>query len=356
MTSTQELRPIEWRPDNPGIPVPGVIRIIDQTCLPLETREIITADPETIYEAIRMLRVRGAPAIGIAAAMGLVTAIQHHPGSTARLAQRLEEVASHLATARPTAVNLFQAIDRMREAATRHAGLPPAKFKTVMALEAIAIRDEDAAMCRAIGRFGAGLLGGGKSFMTHCNAGALATAEFGTALAPFYTMHADGGDIHVYADETRPLLQGARLTAWELQQSGIPCTVICDGAAAHVMRQKHIDAVLVGADRIAANGDTANKIGTYGLAIAARAHRIPFYVCAPTTTIDRKSADGTDIPIEERDPEEVACWSGHRTTPPGIAIFNPAFDVTPAGLITAIITERGILLPDYYRSIKKIFD
>lgn len=345
-------RPIEWIPDHPPDLIPGTIRILDQTLLPCECRDIMADNPETVYEAISMLRVRGAPAIGIAAAMALVTAIQNETGTTKSLVDILNRTANRLAGSRPTAVNLFQALNRMRAAATRYAATEAHVFKETLAAEAVAIRNEDAVMCRAIGRFGADLLAGGKTFMTHCNAGSLATAEFGTALAPFYTLQAAGHAIHVYADETRPLLQGARLTAWELQQAGIPCTVICDGAAAHVMRCKGIDAVVVGADRIAANGDTANKIGTYGLALLAKAHKIPFYVCAPTTTLDTECADGNAIPIEERDAQEITSGFGKSTVPIGVPAFNPAFDVTPADAITAIITERGVLRPDYRTAIK----
>ncbi len=344
-------RPIEWIPDNPTCLLPGKLRILDQTVLPSECRQIYACDAETVYEAIRMLRVRGAPAIGIAAALALVTEIQHAEGSTEALFEILKRTADRLAGSRPTAVNLFQALDRMRAAAFRSKSANADNFKLALATEAVAIRDEDAAKCRAIGRYGAELLAHGTTFLTHCNAGSLATAEFGTALAPFYVLHDDGRSIHVFADETRPLLQGARLTAWELQQAGIRCTVICDGAAAHVMRQQSIDAVVVGADRIAANGDTANKIGTYALAVLARAHNIPFYVCAPTTTLDSACADGTAIPIEERNENEITNGFGTRTVPPGVAAFNPAFDVTPAKFISAIVTECGVLRPDYLLAI-----
>ncbi len=328
--------------------------MLDQTLLPQEIRELTITDPETVYEAIVTLRVRGAPAIGIAAAMALVLAIQQEKGSSTHLVRTLEKAADRLAGARPTAVNLFQALDRMRAAARRNAGADAASFKEAVALEALAVRDDDAAMCRAIGRYGAGLLRSGRSFLTHCNAGALATAEYGTALAPFYTLHAAGHALHVYAGETRPLLQGARLTSWELQRAGIHCTVICDGAAAHVMRRFRIDAVVVGADRIAANGDTANKIGTYGLAVLAREHGIPFYVCAPTTTLDPQSADGGSIPIEERDPAEIGFVGGRRILPAGVAAYNPAFDVTPAGFIAGIVTEKGVLRPDYSEAVASV--
>jgi methylthioribose-1-phosphate isomerase len=235
--------------------------------------------------------------------------------------------------------------------ATTHTAMPPDKLKIRLIQEAMLIRDEDAAMCRAIGRHGATLLQDGCTVLTHCNAGGLATAEFGTALAPVYTMAGTGRHVRVFADETRPLLQGARLTAWELMQAGIEVTLICDNTAAQVMKEGRIDAVLVGADRIAANGDTANKIGTYSVALAAKAHGIPFYVLAPSSTIDLGTQTGNDIPIEERSAEEVTCAFGKRTAPPGVNVYSPAFDVTPAELITAIISENGISRPDFKKSL-----
>lgn len=339
-------RTIEWIPQNTGTPLPGRIRMIDQTRLPLELAFIETDDPETVWTAIKTLQVRGAPAIGIAAAMGVAAAVQHSASGTAGLIDEVAAVAAYLATSRPTAVNLFWALQRMQATATALAAESPPGFKCRLIEEAMRIRDEDAAMCRAIGRHGATLLQDGCTVLTHCNAGGLATAEFGTALAPVYTMLAAGRPIRVFADETRPLLQGARLTAWELMQAGVDVTLICDNTAAQVMKEGRIDAVLVGADRIAANGDAANKIGTYGVALAAKAHGIPFYVLAPSSTIDFATPTGDGIPIEERSGDEVTCGFGRRTAPPGVKVYAPAFDVTPAALITAIITENGVMRPD----------
>ena len=339
-------RTIEWISQDNGSPLPGRIRMIDQTRLPLELVFIETADLDVVWQAIKTLQVRGAPAIGIAAAMGVAAAVQHAAGDTAQLLAAVDSAAAHLATSRPTAVNLFWALSRMQAVATAAADLPPPAFKRFLIEEAMRIRDEDAAMCRAIGRHGATLLKDGCTVLTHCNAGGLATAEFGTALAPVYTMAEQKRPVRVYADETRPLLQGARLTAWELMQAGIDVTLICDNMAAQVMKEGRIDAVLVGADRIAANGDAANKIGTYGVALAARAHGIPFYVLAPSSTVDPATPDGGRIPIEERAAEEITCGFGRQTAPDGVKVYSPAFDVTPAALITAIITENGIFRPD----------
>ncbi|MCK4660409.1 MAG: S-methyl-5-thioribose-1-phosphate isomerase, partial [Phycisphaerae bacterium] len=244
-----------------------------------------------------------------------------------------------------TAVNLFWAIDRMTRCAKAHAEQDIAGRKEALLAEAKAIRDEDAAMCRRIGEHGAALIADGFGLLTHCNAGALATAEYGTALAPMYIAHAQGRSFRVFADETRPLLQGARLTAWELGQAGIDVTLICDSMAAVVMRAGWVDLVITGADRIAANGDTANKIGTYGLAVLAQAHGIPFYVAAPSSTFDLAVPDGEGIPIEERDPDEIRRGMGRQTAPEEIPCYNPAFDVTPAHLIRGIITERGLIQP-----------
>lgn len=344
-------RSVEWIPDEPPDLIPGHLRILDQTRLPLQTVYIETADPQRVRTAIRNLEVRGAPAIGVAAAMGVAAAAQPACLRSLRDVQSaVRRASASLAGARPTAVNLCWALDRMQAAARTSA--PDAQaLKRRLAREAVCIRDEDAAMCRAIGAYGATLLRDGDAVLTHCNAGALATAEYGTALAPVYSAAAQGKHIRVFADETRPLLQGSRLTAWELQQAGIDVTVICDNTAAQVMREGRIRAVLVGADRIAANGDTANKIGTYAVALLARAHDIPFYVLAPTSTLDRQIPDGTRIPIEERAPEEVTEGFGKRTAPQGVRVYAPAFDVTPAALITAIVCEHGIARPDYGTSL-----
>ena len=339
-------RTIEWVGD-----LPGHVRLIDQTQLPgrLEFRDCRTV--EEVWEAIRTLRVRGAPAIGIAAAMGLVVAMQSH-ADLATYHAKLKQVSDYLRTSRPTAVNLFWAIERMETRAfspLSAGGEGPGVrgLSRVLLNEALAIEAEDRAMCLAIGQAGAALIGEGHGVLTHCNAGSLATSAYGTALAVMYAAAEQGRRFRVFADETRPLLQGARLTAWELQQAGIDVTLICDSMAAQVMREGRIQLVIVGADRIAANGDTANKIGTYGVAVLAKAHGIPFYVAAPSSTFDLNIADGTQIPIEQRDGREITEGLGKLIAPAGVAVYNPAFDVTPAGLISAVITERGIIRPPF---------
>ncbi len=334
----------------------GHLRLIDQTLLPIEFIEIDCRDVETVWEAIKMLRVRGAPAIGIAAAYGVCVGIQNvlesdDPGFFARL----DEVCSYLATSRPTAVNLFWALDRMKNVAYAERGRKaPREIADVLLAEAQKIHEEDRQMCRAIGRYGAALLADGQGVLTHCNAGGLATSDYGTALAVFFAAAESGKTLHVYADETRPLLQGARLTAWELQQRGIDVTLICDSMAAQVMREGRVQAVVTGADRIAANGDTANKIGTYSVALLAAAHDIPFYVAAPTSTFDLAIATGHEIPIEERDPREITHGFGRRTAPEGVKVYNPAFDVTPARLIKAIICEKGVIEPVTREKISEV--
>ena len=346
---------VEWVADTPGGLLPGRVRILDQTLLPTEVAYIETVDLETVWEAIRSLRVRGAPAIGVCAAMGVAAVAQEAGGQDVRdVLKTVDRACDRLATARPTAVNLFWALDRMKRIARENAGLPPTALKECLIREAVTIRDEDAAMCRAIGRHGAGLLKDGDTVLTHCNAGGLATAEFGTALAPIYVAHEQGLSIRVFADETRPLLQGSRLTAWELQQAGVDVTVICDSTAAQVMKEGRIAAVLVGADRIAANGDAANKIGTYSVAVLAKAHRIPFYVLAPSSTFDLQTPSGEDIPIEERGSEEVTNGFGRPTSPVGVKVYAPAFDVTPASFIAAIVCEKGVLRPDFSESIAAV--
>ncbi|HTQ37473.1 MAG TPA: S-methyl-5-thioribose-1-phosphate isomerase, partial [Pirellulales bacterium] len=277
----------------------GHLRLIDQTRLPLELVEIECRDVQTLWQAIRMLQIRGAPAIGIAAAFGMCLGVQPVlDADEATFFAQLESAAAHLKASRPTAVNLFWAIERMKRTAEEVRGKqPPRQIAAAMLAEANEIWEEDRAMCRAIGRHGAALLQNVQGVLTHCNAGALVTVDYGTALAPIFTAHEAGRRLHVFVDETRPLLQGARLTAWELQQRGIPVTLICDSVAAQVMREGRIQAVLVGADRIAANGDTANKIGTYGVALLAAAHNIPFYVVAPSSTFDLSLDGGENIPI-----------------------------------------------------------
>jgi methylthioribose-1-phosphate isomerase len=328
--------PIAWTPSHG-------IRILDQTLLPIEEsyRDLETVDE--VAEAIRTLRVRGAPLIGIAAAMGVALALRKTPADNEGVL-RVREACKLLGATRPTAVNLHWALDRMCRRAEIAANAGDS-LGAAMIDEANAIWEEDRTMCRRIGELGATLIPTGATVCTMCNAGALATGGIGTALAPIYTLHQAGGAPHVLVPETRPLLQGSRLTAWELTQAGVSCTLIADGMAASRLRRGDVACVIVGADRIAANGDVANKIGTYGVALAARAHGIPFYVAAPSSTVDRATATGSQIPIEERVPEEVTTWRGSRMAPEGIAVWNPAFDVTPAELITAIITDRGIFRP-----------
>jgi len=333
----------------------GFLRLIDQTRLPTEYVEIDCRDVPAVWEAIKLLRVRGAPAIGVAAAYGAVIGARSQgDGDAAAVRRALGEATARLRTSRPTAVNLFWALDRMdASVATAKYDDGPAILERLLA-EARKIDDEDRAMCRAIGRHGAVLVGHGQGILTHCNAGGLATSDYGTALAVVFAAHEQGTSVRVFADETRPLLQGSRLTAWELQRRGIPVTLICDNMAAQVMREGKVQMVVVGADRIAANGDTANKIGTYGVALLARAHGIPFYVAAPSSTFDLSIPRGGDIPIEQRDPREVTHGFGRQTAPEGIEVYNPAFDVTPAELIAGIITEKGIVRPVNAETIRDV--
>ncbi len=322
------------------------MRLIDQTRLPVEFVEIDCRDVQSVWKAIKTLQVRGAPAIGIAAAYGVCIGLQGvAAGDEKAFFDRLGEVAGFLSTSRPTAVNLFWALKRMREKAESLRGRPTAEIAAALLDEARAIHEEDRHMCRAIGRHGAKLLQDGQGVLTHCNAGGLATSDYGTALAVIFAAAESGKTLHVFVDETRPLLQGARLTAWELQERGIDATLICDSMAAQVMREGRVQAVVTGADRIAANGDVANKIGTYGLAVLARAHNIPFYIAAPSSTFDLSIKSGAEIPIEQRDPREITHAFGRQTAPEGIAVYNPAFDVTPAMLISAIICDRGVIRP-----------
>ncbi len=355
--SPGSLRPIQWLGD-----LCGTVDMIDQTRLPAEHVILHCRDVQSVFEAIRRLSIRGAPAIGIAAAMGTVLGIRDYEGDLEGFRLHLRKTCEYLAGARPTAVNLFWALNRMQNRAEEI--LRPAEntaqpvrtdlpqLKHLLLQEALDIRDEDAAMCRAIGDAGWELIPDGGAVLTHCNAGALATAEYGTALAVMYTAQARGRRFKVYVDETRPLLQGARLTAWELNQAGIEVVLICDSAAAHVMKQG-VDLVITGADRIASNGDSANKIGTYSLAIAAKEHDVPFYIAAPHTTFDPAIPDGSHIPIEERSADEVRSGWGHSTAPSGVACYNPAFDVTPARLIRGLITDHGLMAPI---TIQKIAD
>jgi methylthioribose-1-phosphate isomerase len=340
---------IEW--------VDGRIHLIDQTLLPNEFNQIYCDDVESVWEAIKSLRVRGAPAIGIAGALGAVLGIWKSKATNyPDLAAELKKVTDYLATSRPTAVNLFWALKRIEQTAEKHKDLEIEQLKGVLLDEAQSIIEEDRAKCRAIGQHGLDLLRNGDTILTHCNAGGLATSDYGTALAVMFSAHESGKNISVYADETRPLLQGSRLTAWELMQAGIDVTLICDNMAAQVMKEGKIQCVIVGADRIAANGDTANKIGTYNVAILAKAHDIPFYVAAPTSTLDLSLKTGDLIPIEQRAAEEVTEGFGSRTAPEGVKVYSPAFDVTPAHLITAIITEKGIAHPPFEESLVSYSD
>lgn len=337
----------------------GHLQLIDQTLLPGELSILDCHDVETVWEAIKMLRVRGAPAIGIAAAYGVIIGTQNHIGTNASIDEffrRLDEVTSYLAESRPTAVNLFWALDRLNRVARdeRQKTDAPQAIHERLLQESKAIHEEDRAMCHAIGRLGASLLPDGSGVLTHCNAGGLATAEYGTALSVFFTAQDEGKELHIFVDETRPLLQGARLTAWELMQRNIPATLICDSMAAQVMREGRIQAVVTGADRIAANGDSANKIGTYSVAVLAKAHGIPFYIAAPSSTFDLSIESGEQIPIEQRDAVEITHGFGRQTAPDNVAVYNPAFDVTPAEYIKAIITERGLIDPVTTENIRAI--
>ncbi len=335
------FRTVAWAPDG------RAVRLLDQRRLPEEERYVDVDTLDGMIEAVRTLTVRGAPAIGVAAAMGLVIAYERSRDPSrpeARDREHLRALAASLGAARPTAVNLRWALDRMLRRADAS---PHAELSAALRGEATRIHDEDRAMCHAIGEAGASLVAPGASVLTHCNAGALATAGIGTALAPLYIAHARGVPFRVYADETRPLLQGARLTAWELQRAGIDVTVLPDGAAASLLASGTIGAVFVGADRIAANGDTANKVGTYPLALAAHAHGVPFCVCAPWSTFDVAAPDGRAIVIEHRDRDELAFAGDRRVLPEHVPVWNPAFDVTPRALVTHYITDRGFVTPPF---------
>lgn len=332
----------------------GHLRLLDQTLLPTQVSYRDCRSVEEVWEAIKSLRVRGAPAIGIAAAYGVVVGLQGHTGEWGAFTERLRQASDYLGTSRPTAVNLFWALERMHRLVRDLGHLKPAKAHATLLKEAQGIHEEDRAMCRAIGKHGAALIQPGQGVLTHCNAGGLATAEFGTALAVIYAAAEEGKRFQVYADETRPLWQGARLTAWELMQHGIDVTLICDSMAAQVMKEARVHLVITGADRIAANGDSANKIGTYGVALLAKAHGIPFYVAAPSSTFDLSLENGSAIPIEQRDPREVTHALGEAIAPEGVKVYNPAFDVTPAELIAGLITERGVIEPVTRERIRSV--
>jgi methylthioribose-1-phosphate isomerase len=321
----------------------GYLELIDQRRLPLEFVKLQCRDVKTLFEAIKTLAVRGAPAIGVSAAYGLVLALQKLSAddNIEKSLEALRRAREYLASSRPTAVNLFWALDRVWRAASSAKTLQ--QLHEAVFRETNAIYQEDVDMCRRIGQNGEKLIKDGSGILTHCNAGALATAGQGTALSVMFEAHKKGKKFMVYADESRPLLQGARLTAWELKQAEIDVTLICDDMAGWLMKQGRVNAVITGADRIAANGDTANKIGTYSLSILAREHGVPFYIAAPSSTFDLKIKSGVEIPIEERAAEEVTTLAGTQTAPDGVDVYNPAFDVTEAHDIAAIITERGII-------------
>jgi methylthioribose-1-phosphate isomerase len=337
MSASNKLnfKTLEWKEDR--------LVILDQTRLPDEVVYLDCNNLDEVATAIKDLKVRGAPAIGIAAAFGVVVGMQNQELTHwNEYKKKLNQVASTLASTRPTAVNLFWALDRMRNVAEKNKSQTPQKLNQILLDEALAIHQEDKLMCERIGEFGATLLKDGYTVLTHCNAGALATGGIGTALGIIYTATWQGKKISVFSDETRPVLQGARLTVWELQQQGIDVTLICDNTAASVMKNKKIDCVIVGADRIAANGDVANKIGTYNVAILAHHHKIPFYVAAPSSSFDDSIPNGDQIKIEERSSLEVTDCFGKKTAPLGAKVYSPAFDVTPVELVTAYITEKGI--------------
>jgi len=346
MTRINVPQTLRWRggPD-------GHLELIDQRRLPGELTYLECTTPEQLFEAIVTLAVRGAPAIGVAAAFGVCLGVRSVPAEVLlqEAVRAVQTTCDYLATSRPTAVNLFWALDRMRKYAERVTSespdMPAELFKQMLLQEARAIEKEDQLMCLAIGRHGMGLIPEGGAVLTHCNAGALATSGIGTALAPMYLAREAGRRFRVYVDETRPLLQGARLTAWELTQAQIDAVLVCDNMAASLMQQGKIAAVITGADRIAANGDAANKIGTLGLSILAKHYGIPFYIAAPSSTFDASLATGAQIPIEERSGREVSCPWDIPIAPQGINVYNPAFDVTPAGHITAFVTENGMIAP-----------
>ncbi len=359
------LDPVSWklstgnviRAFNPDITdYHGCLRLIDQTLLPGELKYIETSDTEEIFDCIKRLVVRGAPAIGCSAALGLaaVAFANSSINDKESLFNLIEKTAKRLAESRPTAVNLFWALNRCVKKVQETNGTDANSMRMILVEEALDILEEDIAMCQSIGKHGVTLFKEGIGVLTHCNAGALATGDYGTALSPMYTAHEQGMKFTVYSDETRPLLQGSRLTAWELKQAGVNVVTICDNMAAQVMKEGKINLVIVGADRIAANGDAANKIGTYGVAILAKYHKIPFYVAAPYSTVDVTLEHGGLIPIEQRDPDEIRRGCGKLTAPADVQVYNPAFDVVPNELITGIITEKGILTPPFTDGIKEL--
>jgi len=337
---TRGVATLRWVGDLQG----GCCRMIDQTLLPGQLVELECRTQEQVWEAIKRLAVRGAPAIGVAAAFGLVLGARNSPAAdAAALRADVDRSAAYLASARPTAVNLAWGLQRLQRRLAARGDLPVPQLKQALLDEALAVWEEDRRICRALGRHGQTLLAEGEGALTHCNAGGLATADYGTALAVFFAAQETGKHFRVFADETRPLNQGSRLTAWELQNRGIDVTLICDNMAAQVMREGRIQKVFVGADRIAANGDTANKIGTYAVSVLARHHGIPFYVVAPISTFDLATPDGSGIPIEQRDPSEIDRGFTAPNAPAGVKVYNPAFDVTPHEHIVGIVTEYGVI-------------
>lgn len=334
---------IEWKKNK--------VKIVDQALLPTKLKYIYCSSLKSIWNIIKKMNIRGAPALGVAAAYGVYFGIKN---SNKNLFKDLEKSIKYLATSRPTARNLFWALERMKKKAYRHKNEPIDKIKKLLLEEANKILEEDKSICRRIGHFGNAIIKNNDTILTHCNAGALATADFGTALGVLFTAHKKKKKIKVFIDETRPVLQGARLTTWELMRENVDATLITDNMAAHFMSRGKIKKVIVGADRIAQNGDTANKIGTYNLAVLADYHKIPFYVAAPISTIDKKIKSGKNIPIEERHPDEVRKIKNVQIAPKKIKVLNPAFDVTPAKFISGIITEKGILKKPYIKSIKNL--
>ena len=360
------LDPVSWKLGNGTVirSIPqsidhlnGKLRIIDQTMLPEKLLYLELDDINEIYDAIKRLSVRGAPAIGCAAALGLAAAAQNLSDKLTpnEFNHQVKELAALLNSSRPTAVNLAWALERSITCLNSMSGAAIEEQKKSLIKMGLTILAEDIELCRTIGKHGAHLITSGSGILTHCNAGALATGDYGTALSPLYVAHEHGVKFKVFADETRPLLQGARLTAWELSRGGIDVTTICDNMAGQVMKEGKIDAVIVGSDRIAANGDAANKIGTYSVAILAKYHHIPFYVAAPYSTIDMSLDNGSQIPIEQRDPTEIQYGFGRKTAPDSSKFYNPAFDVTPHQLITAIITEKGLIKPPFKTAFNTLY-
>lgn len=333
----------------------GKVRFVDQTLLPGRLKFVDCDDVARLWKAIKRLEIRGAPALGIAGALGVVLAAYNSRAkSPDKFFNDLEKAIKFLAASRPTAINLFWALARMECTAKRNIARPIGAVRKILLKEALVIIAEDKKSCREMARHGARLVKDADNILTHCNAGGLATADYGTALGVLFESKRQGKRIHVYVDETRPLLQGARLTTWELLHEGIDATLICDNMAAGLMARGKIDKIFVGADRIAANGDTANKIGTYSLAVLAREHRVPFYVVAPLSTFDFNIGSGKEIPIEERNGDEVRSILGKFIAPKGVKVYNPAFDVTPGGYITGIVTERGIFRRPYEESLGRL--